>query len=227
MPENFWENKTINQLNGTTVRVTTPNNTYVGKLIYGVERNQDGTAHYTLCINTDNQGPLRIFTADHSDGLVRPQLDVRIETVSAVESADGAENVVAVETPVQQDDKDIAVITYSSPEQLKSGDLVTLKGVETAFPYDGKTNGRGVRIRIGTGPEPVWVDGRNIDTIIRPINPLPTKQGIYSGADGSLFYLNARGGWYVMYDADSDSWFDHKNVTENTVRQHLPLTSIR
>lgn len=216
MPENFWENKTLDQLDGTTVKVTTSNHTYIEKLAYGVEYNPDDSVVYSLGIDTYNQGRLKIFTSDSRNGVAHPQLDTRIETVAAVK------------TPVKQNDEDIKVISYTGPDQLQSGDLVTLKGVETAFPYDGKTNGKGVRIRIGTGPKPVWVDGRNIDTVIRKTTTLriPTEPGIYVNRFGTLFYLTRGHSWRLLHNGYTHEWLDGHSVDKSVIEASLPLTPV-
>ncbi|PWG65608.1 hypothetical protein [Bifidobacterium callitrichidarum] len=82
-----------------------------------------------------------------------------------------------------------------------AGDRVELRGVPGLFPYAGRADGRRVRVRMGSGPDPVWVPRRNIAAIVRDLRLTPGEPGLYRTRDGGILLRDGSGRWRRIFDA--------------------------
>ncbi|PWG65610.1 hypothetical protein [Bifidobacterium callitrichidarum] len=127
---------------------------------------------------------------------------------------------------------DMERLDYTGPAMMRKGDLVVVRGFDPPLPYDGRTNGRGVAVRLGTGPKPAWIDDRNIEAILRAPAPLPDRPGLYRGAKHTVFMLDREGAWHRLTYAsllieDDLCWGTRPRVVPvECVRRAAPLTRI-
>lgn len=91
----------------------------------------------------------------------------------------------------------------------RAGDRIELRGVPGLFPYAGRADGRRVRVRMGSGSEPVWVPRSDIAAIIRDPRLTPGEPGLYRTRDGDVLLRDGSGRWRRIFDAageGDDRW---------------------
>lgn len=116
-------------------------------------------------------------------------------------------------------------VEYDGPGSLRDGDAVELKGVEGRFAWTGRTNGSGVRIRLGSGPVPVWVHSEDIARIRRPPAE-PDMPGLYRSRDGGVWLLDGDGRWHMLRRDGRSGWTPPAPATWPRVAGRGPVLRI-
>lgn len=206
MMNRFWKTIPLIGLAGLKVRVSKRDGAGTETGVLHVVQTADGE-WYARISGTETP----VFAAPDRDSY-----EVRMcSGVLSVESTAGESQTGSRRDPLY--------LNYTGAGMLQDGDQLAIKGFEEPVTWDGKTNGKGLRVRLGDAPQPVWIDERNIDGVIRRGPTVPRKAGLYRNDDGMLFMLDDSCNWWSL--GNGNTVWRLRPTLIDTVQ--LPLTPVR
>ncbi|PWG66628.1 hypothetical protein [Bifidobacterium callitrichidarum] len=212
----FWDKKTITNLVKYRVSVDWHGGRYSAELeAHHMENARiPQTYPHTLIIRMPDGTTRILFTALTMTAQVKPT-----ELVDKL-------NVL----PAEDYPAGLVKIAYQAAKELQAGDKLKIRGLEELCPWDGEYKTGEVEIRLGNGEQTVWVGENGIEYIIRRQQQLPSKPGLYSGNDKSLYQLDKFHNWHLIYDASlhgNEQWSNPMVCpSEAYLLKRMPLTFI-
>ena len=196
----FWEGKSLTALDGLQVKVS-----FIKNLC-----EETGRLHL---VHRLDAWYARLHATETPVFMARTPESVNVRLCAGIEKVE----------PLTRKEDEPKYLSYTEAVNLQQGDMLTIKGFSEPLAWDGKTNGKGVRVRLGDAPQPVWVDERNIDGVIRRGPTAPDKAGMYRNDDGLLFMLDDSGNWWNLGNGEA-GWRLRPTIIDTV---QLPLTPVR